>query len=62
VRFQPPGGGAPVFLRNRVIGISHDVNVSEHLVSFNFESLPFDFFVLDDALFGKLDGEGILGF
>ena len=62
VEFQPPGGGAPVALRNRVIGIAHDVGLSEHLVSFNFEGLPFDFFVLDDALFGKLDGEGILGF
>jgi hypothetical protein len=62
VEFQPPGGGAPVALRNRVIGIAHDVGLSEHLISFNFEGLPFDFFVLDDALFGKLDGEGILGF
>jgi hypothetical protein len=62
VEFQPPGGGAPVVLRNRIIGISHDVALSEHLVSFNFEALPFDFFVLDDALFGILDGEGVLGF
>jgi hypothetical protein len=63
VVFTPPGGGEPVALRNRVIGIAHDVNVSEHLVSFNFESLPFDFFVLDDAVFGKLDNtDGVLGF
>ena len=61
--FQPPGGGDSIALRNRVIGIAHDVNLSEHLVSFNFESLPFDFFILDDAVFGRLDDDaGVLGF
>jgi hypothetical protein len=63
VVFQPPGGGGPIALRNRVIGISHDVTLSEHLVVFNFEALPFDFFILDDATFGKLDNtDGVLGF
>ena len=63
VVFQPPGGGGPVALRNRVIGISHDIGVTEHLVTFNFEALPFDFFILDDAVFGKLDNtDGVLGF
>jgi hypothetical protein len=63
VVFQPPGGGGAVALRNRVIGIAHDVGLSEHLVSFNFESLPFTFFILDDATFGKLDDDaGVLGF
>jgi hypothetical protein len=61
--FQPPGGGPPVALRNRVIGIAHDVSLSEHLIAFNFESLPFTFFILDDATFGKLDDDaGVLGF
>jgi hypothetical protein len=63
VVFQPPGGGDSIALRNRVIGIAHDVNLSEHLVSFNFESLPFTFFILDDAVFGRLDDDaGVLGF
>lgn len=63
VVFNPPGGGDSIALRNRVIGISHDVTLSEHLVSFNFESLPFDFFILDSATFGKLDDDaGVLGF
>jgi hypothetical protein len=63
VVFQPPGGGPPVALRNRVIGIAHDVGLSEHLITFNFESLPFTFFILDDATFGKLDDDaGVLGF
>jgi hypothetical protein len=63
VVFQPPGGGDSVALRNRVIGIAHDIGVTEHLVTFNFEALPFDFFILDDAVFGKLDNtDGVLGF
>jgi hypothetical protein len=50
-------------LRNRIIGISHDVTVSEHFITFNFESLPFTFFILDDATFGILDDDaGVLGF
>jgi hypothetical protein len=63
VLFQPPGDGPPIALRNRVIGISHDVGLSEHFISFNFEALPFEFFILDSATFGKLDDDaGVLGF
>jgi hypothetical protein len=63
VVFNPPGGGDTIALRNRVIGIAHDVNLSEHLVSFSFESLPFTFFILDDGTFGRLDDDaGVLGF
>jgi hypothetical protein len=63
VVFQPPGGGPPIALRNRVIGIAHDVGLSEHFITFNFEALPFEFFILDDATFGKLDNtDGVLGF
>jgi hypothetical protein len=61
--FTPNGVGAAIALRNRVIGVSHDVGVLEHRVRFNFEQLPFSFFLLDDAVFGKLDDDaGVLGF
>jgi hypothetical protein len=61
--FTPNRVGAPVSLRNRVIGISHEVGILEHRVTFNFEQLPFEFFLLDDAVFGKLDNtDGVLGF
>jgi hypothetical protein len=63
VIFQPTGQGTTIALRNRIIGISHDVTVSEHFITFNFESLPFTFFILDDATFGILDDDaGVLGF
>jgi hypothetical protein len=39
------------------------VSVESHYVSFSFEELPFAFFILDDAVFGKLDDDaGVLGF
>jgi hypothetical protein len=63
VSFTPNGIGDPVSLRYRVIGISHDVGVDQHTMSFSFQELQFQFFVLDDAVFGILDGtEAVLGF
>jgi hypothetical protein len=63
VSFTPNGIGDPISLRYRVIGISHDVGVDRHNMSFNFEQLQFQFFVLDDPVFGKLDNtEAVLGF
>jgi len=61
--FTPNGFGRQIALRNRVIGITHDVDVNRHTMSFAFEDLPFDFFVLSDAVFGILDNtDGVLGF
>jgi hypothetical protein len=61
--FTPNRVGGAIALRNRVIGIAHDVGILEHRVTFNFEELPFDFFILDSATFGKLDDDaGVLGF
>jgi hypothetical protein len=61
--FTPNRVGEAIALRNRVIGVSHDVGILEHRVTFNFEELPFEFFLLDDPTFGKLDDDaGVLGF
>jgi hypothetical protein len=60
--FTPNGIGSAISVANRVIGINHDVGFFEHRVTFNLEVLPFTFFILDDAEFGILDGEGVLGF
>lgn len=63
IRFTPNRIGQPISIRNRIIGISHDISVDSHYISFSFEELPFDFFILDDAVFGKLDDDaGVLGF
>lgn len=61
--FTPNRVGEAIALRNRVIGVSHDVGILEHRVTFNFEELPFSFFLLDDATFGRLDDDAaVLGF
>ena len=61
--FTPNKIGTRIPVRNRVIGVSHNVGVDTHFVSFSFEALPFEFFVLDDAVFGILDNtDGVLGF
>ena len=63
VRFTPNGIGPVIAIRNRVIGVSHSIGLDEHFVTLNFENLPFAFFELDDATFGRLDGlDGVLGF
>jgi hypothetical protein len=62
VLFTPNGVGQQIALRNRVIGVSHQVGFVEHLVTFRFEELPYEFFVLDDDPFGRLDADGVLGF
>lgn len=62
VTFTPNGVGQAIAVRNRIIGISHDVGVAEHRVTFNLEQLPFEFFLLDDELFGILNGDAVLGF
>jgi hypothetical protein len=62
VVFTPNGVGSAIAIRNRVIGIAHDISPETHYVSFAFEALPFDFFILNDDPLGILDGDGVLGF
>jgi hypothetical protein len=63
VTFTPNRIPPAVSIRNRIIGISHNIGIDQHLVTFNFEKLPFTFFVLDDPVFGKLDEpDVVLGF
>jgi hypothetical protein len=63
VEFTPNNIPPVISIRNRIIGISHDISLDNYLVTFNFEQLPFVFFVLDDPTFGKLDEpDVVLGF
>jgi hypothetical protein len=55
VKFTPNNTGSAIERYVRVIGITHDVGVGDHLITFNFESLPIVPLVLDDTTFGKLD-------
>ena len=61
--WTPNKVGDALAFRNRIIGISHDIGIDQHFVTFNLEQLPFQFFVLDDPFFGKLDeADVVLGF
>jgi hypothetical protein len=63
VIFTPNGVGDPISIRNRIIGISHDVSLDNHLMTFNFEALGFAFFILDDEDAGRLNNtDFVLGF
>jgi hypothetical protein len=63
VSFTPNGIPPAIRIRNRIIGVSHNIGIDTHLMTFKFEKLPFTFFVLDDAAFGKLDEpDVVLGF
>lgn len=63
VIFTPNRIGDPISIRNRVTGISHDISIENHLVTFNFEALGFALFILDDEDAGKLNNtDFVLGF
>lgn len=62
MQFTPNQTGSPIVQRCMVIGIKHDITPDRHDVTFQFQQLPFTFFVLDDVAWGKLDGVGVLGF
>jgi hypothetical protein len=63
VIFTPNGIGDPIVIRNRIAGISHDISIDSHLMTFNFEALGFALFILDDEDAGKLNNtDFVLGF
>ncbi len=56
-----PNGIAPAIVKYaEVIAIAHAADVVAHRVSLGFSTLDYASFVLDDAVFGKLD-TGTLG-
>jgi hypothetical protein len=55
ILFTPNSVGTQIDKYAAVIGISHDIAPASHRVTFNFQTLDFASFVLDDAEFGILD-------
>lgn len=60
VEFTPNGIGDPIEKFIQVIRIEHSVTPSFHKVTLGFQEVKYQYLVLDDAVFGKLD-EGNLG-
>lgn len=62
VTFTPPGGGTAIQKYALIEGIEHSVTVDSHRVTFSLSSLDAAPFVLDDTVFGVLDGEAVLAY
>jgi hypothetical protein len=56
IRFQPNNVGSVINKYAQIIGIKHAVDAKRHKMEFNFRTLDFAPFVLDDAVFGILGG------
>jgi hypothetical protein len=56
IRFQPNNVGSVINKYAQIIGIKHGVDAKRHKMEFNFRTLDFAPFVLDDAVFGILGG------
>lgn len=56
IRFQPNNVGDIINKYAQIIGIKHNVDSTRHRMEFNFRTLDFAPFVLDDLVFGTLGG------
>lgn len=58
-----PGNVPPAIVRYaEIIGIQHEVDSVDQIVTLNFSTLDFTYLVLDDPVFGKLDSGNALAF
>jgi hypothetical protein len=55
IKFTPNRTGPEIVKYGQVIRIDHNIDPNLHTVSFGFATLDFTLFVLDEAIFGKLD-------
>ena len=60
VKFTPNGVGSPIEKTVQVIGVSHSWSTNQQRVTFSFQDLGISPFILDDAIFGKLDSGNAL--
>jgi len=56
IRFQPNNVGDIINKYAQIIGIKHNIDSKRHKMEFNFRTLDFAPFVLDDLVFGTLGG------
>lgn len=55
VNFTPSGVAPMITKQGRVIGLNHRADPSSHDLTINLQTITTPLFILDDALFGKLD-------
>jgi len=59
IKFTPNNIGSPIEKFARIIGINHEIGNFVHSTTFNFETLDYAPFTLDDPVFGLLDAYGL---
>lgn len=59
IRFSPNNVGSPIERYGQIIGISHNVGVDRHDITYSVGSLQFAYLVLNDVGFGILDGNAL---
>lgn len=59
--YTPNGVGSAISKYVRVIGIDHQMNIDDHVITYRFASLENEQLILDDSVFGLLD-YNVLGF
>jgi hypothetical protein len=57
IKFTPNGIGDPIIKYAEITGINHNIGILLHELTFNFSTLDYAAFVLDDATFGVLAGK-----
>lgn len=61
VTYTPNDVGSAITKYVRIIGIEHQMNVDDHIITYRFASLENEQLILDDEVFGLLD-YNVLGF
>jgi len=62
VVFTPGQVGDPIEKFAEIIAIDNNIDPTQHIIRFGFQTLDFASLVLDDEVFGKLDSGNALGF
>lgn len=62
IRFTPNSLGSPIERSGRVIAINHAIEKDIHIMTLGVGSVQDSLFVIGDAVFGTIEGPGVLAF
>jgi hypothetical protein len=62
VKRRPQGVGSVISKELIIEGISHDIDVSSWVTTYNLSPAPLPYLILDDTTFGVMDSTNLLGF
>jgi hypothetical protein len=62
VKRRPQGVGSVISKELIIEGISHDIDVSSWVTTYNLSPAPLPYLIIDDTTFGVMDSTNLLGF